>query len=127
MGVSYKGGAPSYYSIKDNVNSLKKTFEYNDGYFGKPGKNYNIRVIYSKNPIEEGKKFYKKISYGGIEKDLTNGKGKITHMVDGTIITFRLITKSNNYPGIDINISKSRDSCGIKMQKIHFEKGDDRK
>lgn len=63
----------------------------------------------------------------GIEMDLDNGKGKITYMADGSIITFRPITKSDNYPAVNINISRSTDYGGIKTQKIHFGKEDEKK
>lgn len=63
----------------------------------------------------------------GIEKNLDNGKGKITYMADGSIITFRPITKSVNYPAVNINISRSTDSGGIKTKKIHFGKEDEKK
>lgn len=58
----------------------------------------------------------------GIEKNLDNGKGKITYMADGSIITFRPITKSVNYPAVNINISRSTDSGGIKTQKFILER-----
>ena len=55
-------------------------------------------------------------------------------MADGSIITFRPITKSDNYLAVsdnylavNINISRSTDSGGIKTQKIHFGKEDGKK
>lgn len=126
MGVSYKGGAPSYHGISDNISSLKNSFKYNNGYFGEQGTSNRVRVIYGNDPASIGKDFYDKIAFGGKEKDLPNGKGKITYMADGSIITFRPTTKSDNYPGVDINISKSTDSGGIKQQKVHFGKEDDK-
>ena len=45
-------------------------------------------------------------------------------MADGSVITFRPTTKSDNYPGVDINISKSTSSGDLKQQKIHFGKED---
>lgn len=126
MGVSYKGKIQSYQSIGDNISNLKKSFKFVNGYFGERGSSSSVRVIYGKDPISIGKEFYNKIAFGGIEKDLSNGKGKITYMADGSIITFRPITKSDNYPGVNINISKSTDSGGIKQQKIHFGKEEDR-
>ncbi len=48
-------------------------------------------------------------------------------MSDGTIITYRRYTRSDNLPAVDINIRKSTDSGGIKSQKIHFVKGGERK
>ena len=47
-------------------------------------------------------------------------------MADGSIITFRLTTKSDNYPGVNINVSKSTDPGDIKQQKIHFGKEEDK-
>lgn len=47
-------------------------------------------------------------------------------MADRSIITFRATTKSDDYPGVDINISKSTDSGGIKQQKVYFGKKDDK-
>ena len=32
MGVSYKGGAQSYHGIIDNLNGLKSSFKYQNGY-----------------------------------------------------------------------------------------------
>lgn len=114
MGVSYKGGVPSYHSISDNISTLQKSFKFTNGYFGDQGTSNRVRVIYGDNPASIGKEFYDKIAFGGIEKDLSNGKGKITYMADGSIITFRPTTKSDNYPGVNINISKSTDSGCIK-------------
>ena len=126
MGVSYKGGTPSYHRINDNISNLKNSFKFNNGYFGNKGSSNRVRVIYGSNPKSIGKEFYDKIAFGGIEKDLSNGKGKVTYMADGSIITFRSITKSDNYPGVSINISRSTDSGGIKQQKIHFGKEENR-
>lgn len=122
MGVSYKGGAPNYRCISDNISTVANSFEYQNGYFGERGTSSRVRVIHDNDPIMAGIELYNTIAFGGIEIDLPNGKGKITYMADGSIITFRPTTKSNNYPGVDINISKSTDSGGIKQQKIHFEK-----
>ena len=108
-------------------NYLWKVGIQNNGYFGDKGTSSQVRVIYGNDPVNIGKDFYKKISFGGIEKDLDNGKGKITYMADGSIITFRPITKSDNYPAVNINISRSTDSGGIKTQKIHFGKEDEKK
>lgn len=86
------------------------------------GTSNRVHVIYGDDPASIEKNFYEIIAFGGIEKDLPNGKGKITYMADGSIITFRPITKSDDHPGVNINISKSTDSGGIKQQKIHFGK-----
>ena len=126
MGVHYKGGATNYHSISDNVKTAASSYKYQKGYFGEPGTGNRVRVIYSDNPASTGKDFYDKLAFGGVEKDLSNGKGKITYMADGSIITFRPTTKSDNYPGVDINISKSTSSGELKKQKIHFGKDDEK-
>jgi len=41
-------------------------------------------------------------------------------MNDGTIITFRKISNSDGTPVVDINITSSNHTGGIKKQKIHF-------
>ena len=46
MGVSYKGGAQSYHGIIDNLNGLKSSFKYQNGYFGDKGTSSRVRVIY---------------------------------------------------------------------------------
>lgn len=122
MGVYHKGGILSYRKISDNISIVANYFKYNNGYFGAEGKGRRVRVIYSDDPVISGKEFYSKISYGGIEKDLPNGKGKITYMADGSIVTYRPKTKSDDYPGVEINISKSVNTGGVKQQKIHFGK-----
>lgn len=122
MGLGYKGGALSYYSISDNVSEVSKTFPLKNGYFGNAGNNSKVRIIYSEDPNKTGKTFYDQIAYGGIESPLANGKGYKTNMADGTIITFRPTTSSDNNPGVDINIAKSNAHGDLKQQKIHFEK-----
>ena len=126
MGVSYKGGAQSYRSVSNNIPFVSLSYDYNDGYFGEPGTGNKVRIIYSDNPISTGKDFYDKIAYGGIQTYLDDNnpsKGAKTEMADGTIITFRPKTKSDDNPGVDINITKSNEHGSLKKQKIHFEYG----
>ena len=108
---------------KDNHDIVyKKMSEYVDWYFRDPGKGKRVRIISSKDPAVTGKDFYNKLAYGGIEKDLPNGKGKITYMADGSMVTFRPTTKSDEFPGVDINILNSSAPGKLKQQKIHFGK-----
>ena len=124
MGTCYKGGATSYHSIKDNIPSTSNSYTYNNGYFGEKGKAKKdfYSQIETSNPIEESKKFYDTIAYGGIEKPMSNGKGYITELKDGTIISYREVTSTEGSPAVEINIKKSTDTGGVKKQKIHFEK-----
>lgn len=43
-------------------------------------------------------------------------------MADGTVVTWREVSSSDGFPAVDINIKKSTDSGGLKVQKIHFVK-----
>lgn len=120
---TYKGGFPTYRSLRDNLDVTKNNYDYKNGYFGNKGKSSvnDIREIYSDDQFKEAKSFYDKITYGGIETPLANDKGLITKLKDGTIITYREITSTINSPAVEINIRTSKDACGIKNQKIHFE------
>lgn len=122
MGLGYKGGAPAWRGISENISRLANSYPYSNGYFGVVGTTSKVRIIYSDNPRNTGKDFYEKISFGGVESKLPNGKGMKTNMADGTIITFRPKTSSDNNPGVDINISYSKEHGSLKQQKIHFEK-----
>lgn len=122
---SFKGGANKHHSLSENIINTCKNYKYNNGYFGDKsllgGK--GIRIISSKAPLKIAKEFYDSIAYGGIEKDLPNGKGKYAKLADGTIISFRPISSSDKTPAVDINITKSNNSGGVKKQKIHFING----
>ena len=45
---------------------------------------------------------------------------RITQMSDGSVITWRKISSSDGTPVVEINISNSSHTGGIKQQKIHF-------
>ena len=77
--------------------------------------------------METAKDFYGKIANGGKEEILNDGTLRITHMHDGTDITFRIISHSDGTPVVDINILRSRSTGGVRKQKIHFMKGEERK
>lgn len=110
-----KGGRSS---IECNANSMSKKYPITQrGYFGKPGRNSGIRVIYNSSPIDTAKDFYMQISKGGKVEVCKGGKMKISKLSDGTVITYREISKSGS-PAVDINISSVQK---IKRQKIHFE------
>ena len=75
-----------------------------------------VRILYSDDSATTGKDFYDKITHGEIEEALENGKRFKTTMADDTIITFRPSTKSDDNPGVDINISKSDSHGNLKQQ-----------
>ena len=49
---------------------------------------------------------------------LTNPK--FIHIADGTIITWRITSRSDDTPVVEINIKRSSHTGGLKAQKIHF-------
>lgn len=122
MGTYYKGGASYHRSIGQNVMIASESYQYVNGYFGEcsPSTGNRTRNISAKDNNAAAEDFYNKIAYGGIETIYDGGKRRITHMSDGTIITMRTTSSSDGTPVVEINISKSTGSGGIKKQKIHF-------
>ena len=100
------------------------SYNYKDGYFGEksPSTGSKTRNITSTDNIATARDFYNKIAYGGTETSYKNGSMKITHMADGSIITWRLTSHSDGTSVVEINISSSSHTGGIKQQKIHFIK-----
>lgn len=132
MGTSYKGGSPTFRSIRENISKTKEHFPITDGFFGTKGKSRDasIRNIASSNPAVTAKEFYDSIAYGGKETvliDMRTGapKGMKTKMADGSIITWRNVSSSDGSPAVDINIERSSDGHTVQQQKIHFVQGDE--
>lgn len=122
MGTVFKGNAPYYRSVGQNTLPTASKYKYQNGRFGdsSPSTGNKTRNISSSNPPQTAKDFYDRITYGGLEKTYDGGNRKITQMADGTIITWRKISSSDGTPVIEINISGSTHSGGLKKQKIHF-------
>jgi hypothetical protein len=124
MGRGYKGDTGHHHSIVENLSSLVAEYDYNNGYFGTKGEGRDfVRNIYSDDPVKTALSFYEKAAYGGIEREMDNGKGVYAKMSDGTIISYREVSSSDGSPAVEINIKKSDAHGGIKYQKIHFVKG----
>ena len=105
-------------SVSDNAKSVAKKYNLGEnGYFGTKGK--NTRVFQSDDPIKSSADFYEKISKGGKQSALSNGKGVQAVFDDGSREVYRVKTSTPNSPAIDIGISVY---SGIKKQKIHFIK-----
>ena len=123
MGHDYKGDTGHYHTILENIPAAAAKFEYRDGYFGKSspdGKTKN-RNIASDDPVKTAKEFYNAIANGGIEEPMANGKGVVTVLADGTAISYRKVSSSPDRSSVvEINISDSTDTGGVKTQKIHF-------
>lgn len=54
---------------------------------------------------------------------MSNGKGTIAKLADGTIVSYRKVSSSDGTPAVDINIKNSKESGGVKQQKNTFCKG----
>ena len=123
MGSGYKGNTKYFRSVGQNILPTSLKYDYNNGYFGNssPSTGNKTRNISSNNPIETAKDFYDHIANGGKEKIYDGGSRKITHMADGTIITWRITSHSDGTPVVEINIKGSSHTGGLKAQKIHFE------
>lgn len=123
MGTGFKGGALYHRTISENLPSLEKNYVFADGYFGEKGQGRSFtRNIASEEPTAIAKDFFDKAAYGGLVQYMSNGKGKLVKMKDGSIVSHREVSTSDGSPAVEINITRSTDSGGIKRQKIHFVK-----
>ena len=105
-------------SVSDNARNVAKRYSLSkNGYFGMKGK--NTRVFKSSDPLKESADFYKKISRGGVERVLPNGKGVQTVFPDNSSVVYRVITKTLDSPAVEIVVKTPGQ---IKSQKIHFIK-----
>ncbi|MGN1394566.1 MAG: hypothetical protein ACI4V7_11160 [Succinivibrionaceae bacterium] len=125
MGTGFKGGATNYHSILDNLPKVSSIYKYQNGLFGNPGNKYPIREIVSTDHINASKVFYDLLAYGGIQTSFVKGKysGIKTVMSDGTVVTYRKITSTENSPAVEISIRNSKSPGSLKQQKIHFIEG----
>ena len=126
MGTAYKGNATYFRSIGQNVLIAASSYQYSNGRFGTNSQSTGNRTrnISSTDPLVTAKDFYDKIAYGGTEKIFRDGALKITHMADGSVISMRTTSHSDGTPVVEINITNSTHSGGVKDQKIHFIKED---
>ena len=76
MGRGYKGDTGHHHSITENLPSLTSDYEYHNGYVGDKGISSGVvRNIKSDEPIKTAKDFYDKAAHGGLEFEMSNGKG----------------------------------------------------
>lgn len=114
-------------TVDYNAHKMRRKYPLNkQGYFGKkgkskgkPGQKQVVRVIESGNQYKTAKDFYSKISKGGKENPLPNGRGKRKELSDKTAIVYREKTGTPNSPAVSLNTPKT---SKVESQKIHFEK-----
>ena len=118
--VHYVGRIQQYRSLEQNVEGITASFPLTNGYFGIKGTSWGIREIHSRNHEATAKDFFNRIAKGGILDLNTIKGGVVSRLKDGTIISYRKITSSNNSPAVEIRFRKLNAKFGIKDQKIHF-------
>ena len=118
--VHYVGKKQQFRSLDQNLNSVSLSYPISNGYFGIKGSSYGIREIHSRNHEKTAKDFFNKIARGGILDLQTIKGGVVSRMKDGTVVSYRKITSSNNSPAVEIRFRKLDSKFGIKDQKIHF-------
>lgn len=118
--VQYVGRKQQFRSLDQNIDLTILKYPLSNGYFGSKGSSFGIREIHSRNHEETAKDFFNKIAKGGILDLQTIKGGVVSRMKDGTIISYRKVTSSNNSPAVEIRFRKLDSKYGIKDQKIHF-------
>ena len=122
MGVTvhYVGRKQQFRSLDQNIGSTISSYPLTNGYFGTKGSSFGIREIHSRNHEETAKDFFNKIAKGGILDLQTIKCGVVSRLKDGTVISYRKITSSNNSPAVEIRFRKLNSKYGVNDQKIHF-------
>ena len=119
--ASYEGGASFWHAIKDNRDLLQSSYPMSDGYCGQKSGRSKVRRIYSYDSTVTALDFYRKASFGGVERTREDGMPRIADMADGTTVVFRETSRDGS-PVVEIHPPDGIDTGGIKYQKIHFTK-----
>ena len=118
--VHYVGRKQQFRSLDQNVSSTVIVYPMTNGYFGVKGSSWGIREIHSRNHEATAKDFFNRIAKGGILDLQTIKGGVVSRLKDGSIVSYRKITSSNNSPAVEIRFRKLSSKYGISDQKIHF-------
>ena len=118
--VRYVGRKQQYRSIEQNLASLVEKYPLVNGYFGIRGTSTKVRVVHSENHEADAKDFFNLIGKGGVLDIKTIAGGVMARFLDGTIVSYRKITKSINSPAVEISFAEANSKYGVKTQKIHF-------
>lgn len=118
--VHYVGRKQQFRSLDQNIKSIAKFYPITDGYFGVKGSSWGIREIHSRNHEAVAKDFFNRIAKGGILDLQTIKGGVVSRLKDGSVVSYRKITSSNNSPAVEIRFRKLSSKYGINDQKIHF-------
>ena len=123
------GGAAAFTAIRggrrfeDNIPGLCSVFPITKGgYFGEHGLGRgHTRNIVSKEPGRTASEFASLASRGFVSAVPIEGKGIVYRMRDGSVISHRLFSSSEDTsPVVELKV---KNTSGVKSQKIHFVKG----
>ena len=102
-------------SLEENLDETILIFPLTpSGYFGQSS-DTKVRRIYSGDPEATSEQFFGLLGANGERSPMTNGKGDVLTMKDGSFVQLRPNSKSGG-PAIDIVPTGSK----IKAQRIHF-------
>ena len=123
-GGSYAIAGDGPAQFRKNVEKIIDRFRVDvQGRFGvQPGKNKDVRRIYSAHPERDARHFYDTLGEGGAHKPMPNGHGYMRWFTDGTHVSYRPTISRDGTPVIEVTVT----SAGSKLaayQKIHFTKG----
>ena len=116
--AGYAGGADHQHALAENAGLLQSAYPMHEGYFGQKSGTSRVRRIYSDEPLATARDFYRRASYGGVERSAA-GRPRITNMADGATVSFREASRDGS-PVVEIHPPAGIDTGGIKYQKIHF-------
>lgn len=120
--VHYVGRKQQFRSLDQNISATISSYSISNGYFGVKGASYGVREIHSRNHEAAAKDFFNKIAKGGMLDLKTIAGGVVSRLKDGTVVSYRKITKSPNSPAVEIRFRNAKSKYGINDQKIHFVK-----
>ena len=118
--VHYVGRKQAFRSLQDNIEHTISSYPLSNGNFGVKGSSRGVREIRSRNHEGTAKDFFNKIAQGGILDLKTISGGVVSRMKDGSIVSYRKYTSSNNSPAVEIRFRGLKSKYGINDQKIHF-------
>lgn len=118
--IHYVGRKQQYRSLDQNLSATITVYPTENGYFGIKGSSWGIREIHSRNHEATAKDFFNRIAKGGILDLKTIKGGIVSRLKDGSVVSYRKITSSNNSPAVEIRFRKLSSRYGINDQKIHF-------
>jgi hypothetical protein len=104
--------------LERNIRGLESRFPRSkSGYFGEPGASRDVRRIRSKNPRKAAENFFRSARRGSEKVEKIKPGVQRAKFRDGSHVVYRKSSSSDGSPVVEII---TRNSRGLKRQKIHF-------